>query len=105
MKRYNTLHCNLGNRQGTEKSPSFGVPLDFGTANKAYIACSSVKRLGVKERNVIVRLYEINKDTQEIIPGSLQTIDYIEDDPQFTLTDTNDSTMFIGRNKDNGFSQ
>ena len=103
MKSHNNLHCNLGNRQGSNKSPSFGVPLDFGTPNKAYIACSSVTRLGVKVFNVIVRLYEINKDTQEIILDSLQTVDYTEDNPQFALTNTNDYTMFIGRHE-NQFS-
>ena len=47
-------------------------------------------RLGENGFNVIVRLYEINNSTPEIIPDSLQTVEYIENDPQFETCANNE---------------
>ena len=74
LKRSNRIHTNMGNRQGIQRSESFGVPLDFGSGGDTYMCSTSIKRIAEKHSDIIVRLYKIDTATQSIIPGSLATV-------------------------------
>ena len=69
-----------------------------------FIASSSVKRVGEREYSIIVRGYQIDTDTQEIITNSLESLSYVQGDMQFE-SENHDYTLYIGRDKDSSSSQ
>jgi hypothetical protein len=101
MKGFNVIHTNCGMRQGTGRSPSFGVYLNYNSANDTYVCSTAIKRIGVKKYNVIVRLYSVDVSTQEIDFSTLKTVTYNENNFQATLNLDYDKILYIGCDRSN----